>query len=265
MEDGVQDGRDVAATWRAERAKTNGFFIANDRYPGLTLIGSIMLKGIAIGTVLAAIVLFSLFALLSSESFQECKAGQSETYSRIKIENLPKLALPSIYRAPTYIRCVGLITYEYRDAVTALATVFIALFTLTLWLATDKLWRSGQATFEAAERAFVFLDGFDTELSTGEDANGSSSLPKRYNEHPELYITRFAVLPRWKNGGNTPTKGMTVHVNWSGPGVTPDFKYQGTPKYSSWLLKPLSTATLLIFHRRQPSLIGRSIRPVRSR
>jgi hypothetical protein len=146
---------------------------------------------------------------------------------------------------------------------TAIATVFIALFTLTLWLATDKLWRSGQTTFEATERAFVFLDGFDTELSTGEDTDHSNSLPERYNKHPELYIARFAVLPRWKNGGNTPTKKLTIQVDWTGPGVTPSFKYRGTPKI--FFLAPRAAAQSdVIDIPPAPALIDWSFHPVGS-
>jgi hypothetical protein len=56
----------------------------------------------------------------------------------------------------------------------ALAGIAVAAFTFTLWLASDKLWRSGQATFEASKRAFVFLDGFNFELTTrgGHEGDG---------------------------------------------------------------------------------------------
>jgi hypothetical protein len=70
---------------------------------------------------------------------------------------------------------------------------------------------------ETTERAFVFIDGFDFELTTRADAMDKAAviLEKRIGSHPDLEITRFAAIPRWKNGGNTPTKGLLVQVNWS--------------------------------------------------
>jgi hypothetical protein len=111
----------------------------------------------------------------------------------------------------------------------ALAGIAVAAFTFTLWVATDQLARSGQRIFEATERAFVFLDGFNYELSLATDRKEGPDyehLPEWYKSHPELFITRFAVQPKWKNSGNTPTKKMTIRVNFAGPrGEVPPSKY----------------------------------------
>jgi hypothetical protein len=78
---------------------------------------------------------------------------------------------------------------------------------------------------ETTERAFVYLDGFNVELTTAVDGKiDLAFLPEWYRSDPGLYITRFAVSPRWKNGGNTPTRNMTIQVNWRGPiaSIPPD-------------------------------------------
>jgi hypothetical protein len=93
--------------------------------------------------------------------------------------------------------------YDYRDAATAISTIFIALFTFTLWQATVKLWRSGQTTFEASRRAFVFFEGFDFELTTADGRVNDADLPAWYRGHKHLLMTRFALRPRWRNGGET--------------------------------------------------------------
>ena len=79
------------------------------------------------------------------------------------------------------------------------------------------------------ERAFVFLDGFTYELTTAADSkNEDENLPEFYRNRRELFITRFAVQPKWKNGGNTPTRKMTIRIDWRGPlgPVPPDYVYR---------------------------------------
>lgn len=128
-------------------------------------------------------------------------------------------------------------------AVVAGFTIVLAISTIGLWLATIDLYRAGERQLElltrtadiseraliTTERAFVFIDGFDYELSLATDNKSGpdyENLPEWYKSFPELYITRFAIQPRWKNGGNTPTKNMTIRVNWRGPsGEMPPTKY----------------------------------------
>jgi hypothetical protein len=66
------------------------------------------------------------------------------------------------------------------------------------------------------ERAFVSIDGFNFELTTMEDMKETEILegePEWHRKHPGLVIRRFALQPRWKNSGNTPTKNMTIQVD----------------------------------------------------
>lgn len=115
---------------------------------------------------------------------------------------------------------------------TAVATIAIAWFTWTLKRSTDRLWKAGKDALEVTERAFVFIDGFNPELTTAIDAKiDVVKLPERYRSYPELCITRFAAQPKWKNSGNTPTREMTIRVNWRGPEgpMPPDYVYKNAP------------------------------------
>jgi hypothetical protein len=95
------------------------------------------------------------------------------------------------------------------------ATTVIALFTYTLYVATRGLGQADERNFRAVQRAFVSLDGFEVELFTGADTDRDMRhIPDMFRATPELYITRFAVFPKWRNGGSTPTKNMMVQVNW---------------------------------------------------
>jgi hypothetical protein len=123
----------------------------------------------------------------------------------------------------------------------AWATVVLALSTLGVLIVT---WRAGvrqsgdmkaaldhaERALATAERAFVFLDGFDIQLTTAVDNpnQGFDWLPPRYQQDPGAFITRFALQPRWKNGGNTPTEALTIQVDWNGPRghEAPDYGYR---------------------------------------
>jgi hypothetical protein len=130
---------------------------------------------------------------------------------------------------------VGAALNDYNGAITAIATAFIAWFTLSLRQSTDKLWDAGKDALETTERAFVFIDGFNIELTTSADDNRPDAiehLPQTYRNDPGLFITRFAAQPRWKNSGTTPVQDLKIRVNWRGPEgpIHPDvsaFTYSG--------------------------------------
>jgi hypothetical protein len=60
--------------------------------------------------------------------------------------------------AATCIRCTGHVLYEYRDAITAVATAFIAAFTFTLWQSTKDMMQATGESVRVAERALADLE-----------------------------------------------------------------------------------------------------------
>jgi hypothetical protein len=89
-----------------------------------------------------------------------------------------------------------------------------------------QAWKTAERGLVSIERAFVFLDGFTVELTTAADSKSvdPATLPPNYRDDPGLYITRLAIMPRWKNSGSTPTKRMSIKTN-AGPsryGLDPD-------------------------------------------
>jgi hypothetical protein len=125
------------------------------------------------------------------------------------------------------------------------------LLSVLLVVSNVFLWKAAQNNAAAAkdaavvakkalleiERAFVFLDGFTYELTTAADSTdiGSAGLPERYRDHPGLYVTRFAVLPNWRNSGATPAKDMTIQINFGGAprGLDPAGTAEPTYDYKS--------------------------------
>jgi hypothetical protein len=102
----------------------------------------------------------------------------------------------------------------------ALFTVVLAASTILLWKETKRLAEGAEEQHAIVNRAFVYLDGFNIELSTLAQVNHHpGQISERYkHREPDLHVTRLAVQPRWKNSGNTPTKNLTIRVNWKPPG-----------------------------------------------
>ena len=111
-------------------------------------------------------------------------------------------------------------------------TGILAIATIVLGGATIALYLGSEKQFALGERAFVSLEGFITEMTTAADAGPipEQFIPERYRADPGLYLTRCALIPKWKNSGRTPTKNMTIQVSWGGPDwtvITPDsFTYR---------------------------------------
>ncbi len=126
----------------------------------------------------------------------------------------------------------------------AIFTVILAISTIGLWAATNRLWAAGERALITTERAFVYIDGFNFELTTRADGKQPLEFfegePVWHRSHPELAITRFALQPRWKNSGTTPTKNMRIQVDWQSPdrGPVPPIEYGYRGQANPFFLAP---------------------------
>jgi hypothetical protein len=153
-----------------------------------------MLRNFLIALASFAIIL-CLFVLTENEvapHFQTCVSQNTADQGNDKAKN-KSLVIVGVIRAQA-ICSLGLVD-RHNGFFAALAGIAVAAFTFTLWVATDQLAKSGQRIFEATERAFVFLDGFNVEMNLFTDTKGKldfDALPEWYKSHPDLYITRFS-------------------------------------------------------------------------
>jgi hypothetical protein len=145
------------------------------------------------------------FVIWKEPSFQQCIGNQEkqETSSQSK-NDPPKIAYSPLIYARIDTVCAGRWGFDNRDAITAVATIFIALFTLTLWWSTDKMWQEAKRAGEiaeramvAGERAFVFPTGVLNPYWEIDAVSG-------------LYNWRFRI--EWRNSGETPTKKMRMNI-----------------------------------------------------
>jgi hypothetical protein len=86
-----------------------------------------------------------------SSSFQKCAASYESDNAQNKHSDLYE-------RIPRVLVCEGAFIDENSGTLTALATIAIAAFTLTLWRATDKLWGNALEQARTAERAYTELE-----------------------------------------------------------------------------------------------------------
>jgi len=114
--------------------------------------------------------------IASSETFQNCVEAAKNQTSDQSAKNSVSYVLIS--------RCTGDFVTVHHDAITALSTLFIALFTLTLWFATWRLWRSSERHAERELRAYI------TVVPTG-----------LFNIDPNLRLVSTITII---NGGRTP-------------------------------------------------------------
>lgn len=163
-----------------------------------------------------------------AEAFQNCVA-QETNHQSTNNANKRRFIIGRLFARQS--TCTVDFLDRHAGFVAALAGIAVAWFTLTLKGSTDRLWKAGERALETTERAFIFIDGFNDEITTGADAPtlNIENVPALYRDRLGLYLTRFAVQPRWKNGGNTPTRNMKIRVSWGGfpplP-MPPAYEYQ---------------------------------------
>jgi hypothetical protein len=160
-------------------------------------------------------------------------------------------------------REIGIFLDSYNGLITAIATAFIAWFTLSLRQSTDKLWDAGERqlklltgtsavqsrdmqdsievsrraaiatenAFTLTQRAFVFVR--DARIDIFKDQNGT--------------ISYFASRIVWENSGDTPTKNLRTHFNVVlFPTVLPDnFAFPDLNPSGGILLLSTTVATLI--------------------
>jgi len=98
--------------------------------------------------------------------------------------------------ASAYVQCTGRFVNAIGNSITALATIIIAAFTGTLWIATSRQAQLTEETLIADKRAFIFADNYMQFWELDATTN--------------LHNWRFR--PHWRNTGSTPTRRLTMHV-----------------------------------------------------
>jgi hypothetical protein len=102
-----------------------------------------------------ALILWLTWVSFTTPSFQACIAEQEAAQAdQISPKHAPVVALPLGALAEIGTQCTGRFIHEQRDALTAIATIFIAWFTFTLWSATRGQLAVLQGSIELSRQEF---------------------------------------------------------------------------------------------------------------
>jgi hypothetical protein len=187
----------------------------------------------------------SLHASLTAKPEKQIQPRDAETqtttsyfivrYGRIVTPVVAAVAVTSIWWRP-----IGRFLDTHNGAISALAAIAVAGFTLALWRSTDRLWEASEQQRADAEtakqeesRAYVFV--FDVTIGVGEHFD------------PMKYLASYHLIV--KNSGRTPAYNVTI-VNavalWTPEVDGKPFPSQSYPSDGSRSpLGPDSTVTIM--------------------
>jgi len=97
----------------------------------------------------------------------------------------------------SYVDCSGQFIDRHGVGITALATIIIAAFTCTLWIATGQQAQFAKDAFIADKRAFVFASG----------------IQPLYEPNVVTGHFDWRIGPIWHNSGDTPTRGLRIYTD----------------------------------------------------
>ncbi|HEY0257959.1 MAG TPA: hypothetical protein VGC39_10990 [Candidatus Methylacidiphilales bacterium] len=184
----------------------------------------------------ALLFVWFFWLFLSSTTFMDCVQDQQGSRPYQQLNEKISFVFSAIFWGKTVSICAIRAANRFQGAIVGASGIAVALFTFTLWQTTKLLASEGKRDFEVTQRAFVFLDSFDYELTVYTDradavASELWKIRAAYQGREHLFITRFAVQPKWKNSGSTPTKHMVIQTDWRGPPgpVPPEYAYNGEP------------------------------------
>jgi hypothetical protein len=92
-----------------------------------------------------------------SPSYRKCLSDHANQDRKDKQSNLnePVKGGAGVEVVPVFVMCEGAFIDENNGTLTAIATIFIAAFTLTLWRATNRLWESGEKQIDVAQKSAI--------------------------------------------------------------------------------------------------------------
>ncbi|HMK79985.1 MAG TPA: hypothetical protein VK438_10065 [Xanthobacteraceae bacterium] len=157
--------------------------------------------------MLALFLVFVLVERAFSPPFQQCVSGETQPKEGAAAKKDDARSQSVIF---DYIRCTGEFLDRNQGTLTALATIVIAAFTGTLWVATHKQSELTRQTLVSDKRAFVFAAGFTARWEPSE-------------REPGKYNWRFAI--NWQNSGETATRNLRLYsdcILMNSP-ITPNF------------------------------------------
>ena len=156
-----------------------------------------MLRSAAV-FVVAIIILLAAFYFAErsfSPVFQACvEKQQAADVKPITEDDIPGRWVGPVQKG---IRCSGEFVAANSAAITALAAIAVAAFTVTLWIATGRQAALARQVLMAGKRAFVFPAGV-------------VALPE---SNAKTGNFDWRLVPAWENSGEMPTRNLRIYTD----------------------------------------------------
>lgn len=106
-----------------------------------------------------------LWLIGSSPTFQQCvEDGKSQDQTQTLQESIPGLGTPTVLLR----QCLSDFLEENGSAISTLATLLIACFTVVLWWSTHNLWKAARQDFIATHRPRIIVRTIEEPATYGE-------------------------------------------------------------------------------------------------
>jgi hypothetical protein len=154
-----------------------------------------------------------------SKSFQECvQKANNETGEQPIKKRIGEFLVPVTIRW----NCTGEFLHNNGEAITATFTVVLAISTIGLWLATNRLWKAGERQLDMIAQS---ITAAKTSAEAATDQVGLSRLAlisverafvflREIEIYPATDKSMISFLPRWENSGQTPARNLQNMANW---------------------------------------------------
>ncbi len=150
-------------------------------------------------TLIALVIAWLLYVAVESTSFQICIADKEDKQPKESAEKNSLEVLGSlVWSARVKTDCIFVVLDENRDAITAIATAFIAIFTFTLWRSSDKLFI---VTKESADAATMSAKAAKKSAEVAEKSLVIATRPRFTIPPPELHETQHISFSIANRGG----------------------------------------------------------------
>lgn len=135
---------------------------------------------------------------------------------------------------------VAFIGHLTPEQVTAVASVAVAIFTAVLAIATVRLWNSTAQLAQFAEQ-----QGRDMQASIEQARRVADLTERNLSATQRAFVhlkaldvtvvgkriapTQYKIVPLWENSGTTPTRNLSININWtpySGGNLPDGFGYE---------------------------------------
>ena len=158
-----------------------------------------------------------------SPTFKDCMQNQKNDLPYQALHQNPSVIRGMVIRTKLQAVCAEDWTEKNEGAIGVVATIFIAIFTLTLWRATNRLWQSAEHQLAAFKTSIDIANRHGDHMEKmASAANKSADIAERaLIEHQRPWIFRDIVTVNWRDRPGHKINDWYISLKWKNIGRSP--------------------------------------------